>query len=181
MKNNILNALAHITVASSSVRLRDTFAGKILTIFQNYISLPINLNTFYRQKCRAGVRTKLLFLVIPYIHNYNNVNLYTRIDLKTGIFIQYLEYPFFRQTWGIHPVEDELAHSSFRRDQRTIEGTVERLPAMTQNPVCRPVFHLAGAAAVYGSFAPVASRASFGPLPCRPFRPLQLLLPFIVS
>ena len=33
--------------------LRDTFAGKILTILQKYI-LPLeNLKTFYRQKCRA--------------------------------------------------------------------------------------------------------------------------------
>ena len=33
--------------------LRDTFAGKILTTFQKYFSLPRNLTTFYRQKCRA--------------------------------------------------------------------------------------------------------------------------------
>ena len=43
--------------------LRDTFAGKILITFQKYFPLPENLKRFYRQKCRAGVRTKLLFLV----------------------------------------------------------------------------------------------------------------------
>ena len=44
--------------------LRDTFAGKILAAFQKYFPLTRNLEIFYRQKCRAGVRTKLLFLAI---------------------------------------------------------------------------------------------------------------------
>ena len=33
--------------------LRDTFAGKILTTFQNQFSLPEFQKLFYRQKCRA--------------------------------------------------------------------------------------------------------------------------------
>jgi hypothetical protein len=34
--------------------LRDTLAGKILTSFHKYLSLPKNLRRFYRQKCRAA-------------------------------------------------------------------------------------------------------------------------------
>ena len=34
--------------------LRDTFAGKILTIFQNQIPVSKFLSNFYRQKCRAA-------------------------------------------------------------------------------------------------------------------------------
>ena len=44
--------------------LRDTFTGKIMAAFQKYFPLTRNLEIFYRQKCRAGVRTKLLFLAI---------------------------------------------------------------------------------------------------------------------
>ena len=43
--------------------LRDTFAGKIISDFWRPKNISEKWSEFYRQKCRAGVRTKLLFLV----------------------------------------------------------------------------------------------------------------------
>ena len=50
------------------VRLRDTFAGKIFLDFWCKENVSEKRSEFYRQKCRAGVRTKLLFLVIIINH-----------------------------------------------------------------------------------------------------------------
>jgi len=49
--------------ARKSVRLRDTFAGKNLTEIRRRETDSEKVQNFYRQKCRAGVRTKLIFLV----------------------------------------------------------------------------------------------------------------------
>ena len=46
--------------------LRDTFAGKIISEFWRPKNISEKWSEFYRQKCRAGVRTRLLFLVIIY-------------------------------------------------------------------------------------------------------------------
>ena len=45
------------------VRVRDTFAGKIISETREVKTISEKWSDFYRQKCRAGVRTKLLFLV----------------------------------------------------------------------------------------------------------------------
>jgi hypothetical protein len=42
--------------------LRDTFAGKMFSDFRGAKYSFEKWSEFYRQKCRAGVRTKLLFL-----------------------------------------------------------------------------------------------------------------------
>jgi len=42
--------------------LRDTFAGKIISETRGVKTDSEKWSQFYRQKCRAGVRTKLLFL-----------------------------------------------------------------------------------------------------------------------
>ena len=44
--------------------LRDTFAGKIFSDFRGVENISEKWSEFYRQKCRAGVRTKLLFLYV---------------------------------------------------------------------------------------------------------------------
>ena len=49
--------------SGKSVRLRDTFAGKIISETREVKTISEKWSDFYRQKCRAGVRTKLLFLV----------------------------------------------------------------------------------------------------------------------
>ena len=51
-----------------SVRVRDTFAGKKISETREVKKISEKWSEFYRQKCRAGVRTKLLFLVIPYVY-----------------------------------------------------------------------------------------------------------------
>jgi hypothetical protein len=43
---------------------RDTFAGKMFSDFWRAKYISEKWSEFYRQKCRAGVRTKLLFLVM---------------------------------------------------------------------------------------------------------------------
>ena len=48
--------------------LRDTFAGKIFSDFWRPKNISEKRSEFYRQKCRAGVRTKLLFLVVIISH-----------------------------------------------------------------------------------------------------------------
>jgi len=47
---------------TKSVRLRDTFAGKIISETRGVQTDSEKVPNFYRQKCRAGVRTKLLFM-----------------------------------------------------------------------------------------------------------------------
>ena len=53
--------------SEKSVMLRDTFAGKIFSDFWWAENIFKKWSEIYRLKCRAGVRTKLLFLVIPCI------------------------------------------------------------------------------------------------------------------
>jgi hypothetical protein len=48
--------------------LRDTFAGKNLTEIRSLENISEKLPNFYRQKCRAGVRTEFLFLIIVISH-----------------------------------------------------------------------------------------------------------------
>jgi len=42
--------------------LRDTFAGKIISETWWWRNISEKWSEFYRQKCRAGVRTKLLWM-----------------------------------------------------------------------------------------------------------------------
>ena len=48
--------------------LRDTFAGKIFSDLRRPKTISEKLSEFYRPKCRAGVRTRLLFLICDLIH-----------------------------------------------------------------------------------------------------------------
>ena len=75
--SSILNDVLLINYLEKSVRLRDTFAGKRISETRGEKTVSEGLSELYRQKCRTGVRTKLLFFILR-IHHFMEMTWFSR-------------------------------------------------------------------------------------------------------